>query len=193
MEEERIKSAFELAMERISAMPELTPEEIAAQKEKQYRPVGEAIAGRYLKGLISGAEIPGELDKYRDEQQQIVRRGFISGLCAKIHLQEEPETVEKALKGLGQLSPGKKTLLEHAAQDFGRIAGEFEQDKRKRSSDFGNSAAKMIEELGIAGSAVRPNLNENEDWRKELAGMRQACEIRLKALRSELQQALQAD
>jgi hypothetical protein len=193
VEEERIKSAFELAMERISAMPELTQEEIAAQKEKQYRPVGEANAGRYLKGLISGAEILSELERYGDEPRQIVRRGLISGLCAQIHLQEEPETIEKALKGLGQLVPGKNSLLEKAAQDFRRIADEFEQNKDKMSSHFGTLAAKRIAELGIAGSAVKPNLEEYEEWQKELAGMRQTCETRLKALRSELLDSLQAD
>jgi hypothetical protein len=193
VEEERVKSAFELAMERISAMPELTQEEIAAQKEKQYRPVGESIAGRYLKGLLSGSEILRELDKYRDEPRQTVRRGLVSALCAKIHLQEEPETVEKALQGLGQLSPGKKSLLEKAEQDFRKIEDAFEQEKDKRSSDFENAAAQMIGTLGISGSAVTPNLNENEDWQKELARMRRTCETRLKALRSELQETLQAD
>jgi hypothetical protein len=193
VEEERVKSAFELAMERISAMPELTQEEIAAQKEKQYRPVGESIAGRYLKGLLSGSEILKELDKYRDEPRQTVRRGLVYALCAKIHLQEEPETVERALQGLGQLSPGKKSLIEKAEQTFRRIEDAFEQNKDKKSSDFGNAAAKIIETLGISGSAVTPNLNENEDWQKELARMRQTCETWLKALRSELQETLQAD
>jgi hypothetical protein len=48
VEEERIKSAFEIAMERISDLPELTPEEIAAQNEKKYGPIGKVIAGNYV-------------------------------------------------------------------------------------------------------------------------------------------------
>ena len=58
MKEEKIKSALEIAMEKVSDLPELTREEIEEQKEKEYGPVGDAVAKKYLSGTISDGELP---------------------------------------------------------------------------------------------------------------------------------------
>jgi hypothetical protein len=191
VEEDRIKTAFEIAMERISGLPELTPEEIAAQKEKQYRPIGEAIAGRYLKSLISSDEITAEMNKYRDEQKQIVEHSLISSLCRALLMEGDPESAARALEGVSRLKPEKKTQIEKATEDFQSIRHEFDREKHEKSNEFGAVAVKRMRELGISGSAVRSNPNENPDWQQELANVRQKHESRLMALRISLQQELQ--
>jgi hypothetical protein len=188
VEEERIKSAFEIAMERISELPDLTTEEIAAQKEKQYRPVGEAIATRYLNGLISSNEVAGEIEKYRDEQKQIVECALISSLCNAVLIEGDPKSAERAMEGISLIKPGKRTLVEKAARDFQTIRREFAREKHEKSNELGVTAVRGLQKLGISGSAVRPNLNENPDWQKELTRIRQKYESRLTALRSTLQQ-----
>jgi hypothetical protein len=188
VEEERIKSAFEIAMERISALPELTPEEIAAQKEKQYSPIGEAIAGKYLNGFISEDEIADEAEKCQGEQKQIVMRALVSSLCRAMHIGGGPDSVARALKGISRVAPGKAPLIEKAGEDFRSILGEFEQEKQMRSVEFQEAAAKKMRELGISGAAVRPNLNENEAWQNELGKLRQAYESRLSVLRGSVLQ-----
>src|SRR5512137_2431855 len=60
-EEEGIKSAFELAMERISGLPKLTPEEKAEQKEREYAPIGTSIAVKYMDGALADSELPIQL------------------------------------------------------------------------------------------------------------------------------------
>jgi hypothetical protein len=192
VEEERIKSALEIAMERISALPELTPEEIAAQKEKQHGPVGEAIAARYLNGFINDQGIVDEVGKYRGEQKQIITRGLLSGLCRALRIEGDPESAARALNGVRRVVPGKSPLIEKAEEDFRSIRGEFEQEKQMRAVEFQTAAAKKLKELGISGTAVRPNLNENEKWRDESAEIRRAYESRLAVLRSSLLQAVRS-
>jgi len=190
VEEERIKSAFEIAMERISALPELTAEEIAAQKEKQYRPVGEAIAVRYLNGLISVEEVASELDKYRDEQKRIVERALISSLCSALLIEGNPESAARALCGISRIRPENRALVEKTAKEFQSIRKEFGREKREKSKKFGAAVMERMRELGISGSAMRPNLNENPDWQQELAQIRQKYKSRVTALRISLQQEL---
>ena len=190
MEEERIKSALEIAMERISALPELTPEEITAQKEKQYSPVGEAISGRYMNGLIGDYEIIGEMDKYKAEQKQIIRRALVSSLCRAMRIGGDSESAARALKGIGRVMPGKELLIKEAAENFHSIMDEFEKEKQMRSVEFRASSVQKMKEFGISGTAVKPNLNDDESWQNELGRMSQAYESKLSALRGRLLQAV---
>jgi hypothetical protein len=187
VEEERVKSALEIAMERISAMPELTAEDMAAQKEKQYRPIGEAMAGRYLSGLLDDVELPAELDKYRPDQRDIIRRALVSNLCRAISLEGDPESAGKALKGMVGIEPGKGAFIEKTAKEFQTLLRDFEQEKREQSAEIDAAA---LRPLGISGTAVRCNPAENARWLEGLKRMQLSYEPRLEALRTALQREL---
>lgn len=186
MEEEGIKSALELAMERISGMPELTPEERAEQKEREHAPIGVAMAVRYMGGALAGTELPIELKRYNGSRQQIVRRALISSLCREMCPEKGQEIALKALGGIMQIAPGKKAFLEKAEKRFLQILSDFEEDKKGSYGRFEASAAKIIRTLGISGPAVRLDFNENEEWRLEVTALAQAYEPRLEKLRDSL-------
>jgi hypothetical protein len=178
-------------MERISGLPELTPEEIAAQKEKQYAPLGEAIAAKFLAGLFSDNELPMGLDKYEADQKAIVRRALLAGLCRAIQLEGGLESAARALHGMSRIAPAASSLIDKAAGDFQSVVREYEQAKQDSSSGFAAEWSRKMADLGISGSAVRPNLNENEDWQEELGKLRQPYESKLEALRARLLQEIQ--
>lgn len=186
MEEEGIKSALELAMERISGLPELTPEEKAEQKEREYAPIGAAMAVKYMDGALADTELPIELKRYRGSQQQIVRRALISSLCREMRLENSQETALKALRGIMQMDPEKMEFFAKAERSFLQIVSEFEENKKKNFGKFEAGAVERIKAFGISGSAVRPNLNENENWSQELIRLQQAYEPRLEKLRDVL-------
>jgi hypothetical protein len=188
VEEERIKSALEIAMERISAMPDLTPEEMAAQKEKQYRPIGEAMARRYLNGLLNEKELPAELGKYPPDQEPIIRRALVSNLCHALRLEGDQESAGTAMKGILEIEPGKSSLIERTAEEFRRLIRDFEQEKREKSASI---AASALQPLGISGTAVRCNPAENKHLLDALKEMRRLYEPRLEALSARLLKALQ--
>lgn len=191
VEEERIKSALEIAMERISRLPELTPEEVAAQKEKEFGPVGEAMAKRYLNGTIPGSELRAELHRYRGEQRQIIRRAMITSLCQEIRLDNDPEAAQAALKGMSETIPEKTSFFEQAGRDFTVILSEFGQEKDIKSREFEVFARERMRNIGISGPAIRPNLNEEKQWRQELSRIQQTYEPRLESLKSMLMRELQ--
>ena len=180
MEEEEIKSAFELAMERISGLPEPTPEEKAEQKEREYTPIGTAIAMRYMDGALVDTELPIQLERYDGIPQQIVRRALISSICREINFENSRETVKKAWNGLSQIAPEKRSVLEGVEKNFWEICAEFEAAKEQRFREFGILVDDAIRKLGISGSAIRSNPKENEQWKQELSEVQKSYGPRLK-------------
>jgi DNA-directed RNA polymerase specialized sigma54-like protein len=185
VEEDKVKSALELAMEKISGLPQLTPEEIAAQKEKEYRPIGEALCKKYLDGAMTSDALPAELARYEGEQGRIARRSLIQSLCRSVKL-EDARAAMTALAGIVALKPDKAGFLEEASEDLQKMLHQFEQEKREKSLEFSMMAIRQLESLGISGSALEPNLNENADWLEELAGIRQSYESGMEKLRERL-------
>ncbi|HTY62859.1 MAG TPA: hypothetical protein VMG30_11470 [Acidobacteriota bacterium] len=186
MEEEGVKSALELAMERIAALPQLTAQEIAEQKERENAPVGKAIVVKYLSGTLSSEELPLELNRYQGERQQMIRRSLLMSLCRELRLGNTLQDVERALLGMATVAPQKRDACEEAARGFHTILDAFETAKQKVLGEFGEVAGRDLIQLGIRGSAVRPNLNENESWKRHLAAMRQAQEPKLEKIRKDL-------
>ena len=177
-------------MERISALPQLTRQEIAEQKEREYAPVGTAIAMKYLNGTLSDAELPVELSRYEGERQHIIRRALLTGLCREVRFGNTPRETRKALLGMTAVAPQKKHFCEEAARSFEQILDELEAAKEKMIGEFGAVAGQRMKELGISGSAVRPNLSENDRWNQELAAMQQAYEPKLEMIRGKLMHEL---
>jgi hypothetical protein len=188
--EEEIKSAFELAMERVARMPRLTPEEMAEQKEREYGPQGIAIAVKYLDGALSDTDLPRELRRHEGSQLSIVRRALISKLCREIQFEKGLGAARRALNGLAQIAPEKTALIDQCRESFLRIAGEFQAAKEKGSGEFGITAKEQLRRLGISGSAVRPNLTESELWKEELSRIRLSFEPELEQIRTSLIQTL---
>lgn len=105
--DDEVKSAFELAMERISALPQLTPQEMAEQKEKENAPVGRAIAVKYLNGALSVEDLPAELSRYGEDRQQSIRRALLAVLCREMRFGNPLRRQQKHCGALRPLSPGK--------------------------------------------------------------------------------------
>jgi hypothetical protein len=183
VEEERVKSALELAMERISAMPELTPEEIAAQKEKEYGPIGTALAVKYMSGAIDADDLPAELNRHAPDRRQVIRRALVSNLCRGILAEGPMETVMKALNGMLRIAPERRDLVATMEKKIFEIFGEFKAAEEKGFREFSELAYEKLRGLGITGSAVRPNMTESEEWKEKLGRIKQACEPKLEKIK----------
>ena len=192
MEEERVKSALEIAMERISGLPELTPEEIAEQKEKEYRPVGEALTNKYMQDVLDENGFMYELNKHQGDSGAIVRRVFISSLCRAIQLEDFQATV-KAMNGLCRLAGDAEGMRGKANAAWIGILDRFEQGKNTTLEKYEASEREKLDAVGISGSAVQPNLKENESLKKDLDGLRASLEPELGRLRAMFLQKLQKD
>jgi hypothetical protein len=185
LEEESIKSALEIAMERVSRLPELTPEEIAEQKEKEFKPIGQAIGSKYMQGQIAEDELKEELKYHQGEKGEIVRRAMIAGLCQSIQLDDVAQAT-KALQGLSALKKDESEFWEGIQKSFLHIRRDYEREKQVIYKKYETILKEKWEIAGICGSAIKPNLVENKDWQGALNGLSRAYGSKLKEIRNKL-------
>ena len=183
MEEEGIKSALELAMERVAKLPELSAEEIAEQREKEYRPLGEAIGHRYLEGILGAGELAPEAGRHEGNAGRIVRRGLVGCLSGAIG-PENRLAADRARAGLLALA-GEREDGE-AAAEWGRILDEYEARRAALAEEQAAGARARLAVLGISGSAVVPVMERDEGYVTALAARRREFEPALERLRSRL-------
>jgi hypothetical protein len=181
MEDERIKSALEIAMEKVAKMANLTPQEIREQKEREYGRRGEVTASRYLSHVLKNTDVVVELSKYQGEEGQIVRGAFLSSLCRVIQL-DDADKSRRAIEGIQALNKDF---------DFGGVKGEFEEIwsafNRERESTYNEleeSQRETLSGLGISGSAVRLNVREDANFQNELSQMRAPYDLRVDKLKA---------
>ena len=186
MKEERIKSALEIAMEKLSDLPRLTQEEIREQKEKEYGPLGEALAKKYLSGAISDREMLFELAGHSGDKHRIIRHALAEGLCRELCLENDREIGGRVLKGMKLLVSERSGTVERIADEFRKIVKAFSRIKEEKSRHFEDAAIERLGKLGIAGSAVRPNLNEDAYCKEQLRNIQNVYEPRLEDIRSRL-------
>ncbi len=183
MEDEGIKSALELAMERVSKLPELSAEEIARQREKEHLPLGEAIGHRYLEGILAVRELATEAGRHEGDGGRIVRRGLIDCLSGTIGL-GNPAAAERALAGLLALA-GKGDDAQ-AAAEWKRTLDAYEMKRADLAEEQAAGARARLAALGISGSAVVPVMERDEGYIRALEGVRRECEPALERLRARL-------
>ena len=134
----------------------------------------------------------GGIKKLGAEQGKIVRRSLISSFCRAIRIDGNLDESERALKGISLIAHSKDSLIEKAAGDLRSIVRKFEQEKGMKHAKFGALASQGMAKLGISGSAIRPNLNENGEWQKELERMHRSYESELEAVRTKLLRELRS-
>ncbi len=102
-----IKSAYEIAMEKINKIESATPEERLKWK---YIPKGEELAGKYIKDDIN---LTAELAKYGEQERKYVIQGISSILIRNIDLPKNDavkKNNKKAMDGLSAVKKDKKAL-----------------------------------------------------------------------------------
>ncbi|MEE8194673.1 MAG: hypothetical protein V3T73_04150 [Dehalococcoidales bacterium] len=175
-----IKSAHELAMEKVKKMGEATVED---RRRWKYTPEGEKLARRYINGE---ADLANELSHYEAEAKGYVAKGAEGVLLTNINLPRNNTAIKnskKAMDGLEVIKNDKEAV----ASILGRIGHLFshyiEQGEQQRKQAYESLKAQFSSKLEQAareqmGSAagVGPSNVENhpqfqEEWRKALAHM----------------------
>ncbi|MFC2069247.1 hypothetical protein ACFLTP_09630 [Chloroflexota bacterium] len=185
MEDKKIKSALEIAMEKVAKMLDLTPQEIRGQKEREYGPRVEVIASRYLSRVLKNRDVAVELSKHQGEEGEIVRKVFLSSLCRAIQL-DDADKSRRAIEGIQALDIDFD--FEGARGEFEEISSAFNREREKTNQKLEESQREILYGLGISGSAVRPNAKEKVDCQNELNQMRVPYDMRIDKLKDKLAQ-----
>lgn len=170
-----IKSAREIAMEKIAALGEPTE---AERLEWKYLPEGEKLAARYLKG---DAQLPAELAKFDKTAVSYVARGVCVVLVKNINLpkDEVAQKVNKtAMDGLKAVKTDKvklEAIFNQIRQIFTHFTTQGEQQRKQAyevlKQDFQAKIEQAIaQQAGSKAANMRFDVEKQpqfqEEWRK---------------------------
>jgi hypothetical protein len=170
-----IKSAREIAMEKINKMDEPTEEE---RLEWKYLPEGEKLAARYLK---QDAELQPELSKFDKKAQPYVVDGVTSVLVKNIILPENEvakKTAKRAMDGIKAIK-SEKSRVEAVLNQIRHVFNHYEQQGNQQrqqayeslKADFQAKVEQAIkQQMGGNASGIRIDIEKQpqfqEEWRK---------------------------
>lgn len=145
-----IKSAWEIAMEKVGKLKELTPDELNEREKKRYASIGKALADRYIRALNLG-QLEIELGKYSDVERELLSSIVASSLFSAIELGDY-EKLEKVVRGISCLK--QKELPEELVEEIKTLFREFNEARKKAIEVIETSANDILLQFGISGSAI---------------------------------------
>jgi hypothetical protein len=172
-----IKSAYEIAMEKIKDIESATPEERLKWK---FVPKGEELAGKYMKDDIN---LTTELSNYKDEERKYVVQGVSSILVRNIDLPKNDaikKNNRKAMDGL-KLIKKDKTAVENVFSKiryiFNHYAEQGETQKKEAYEQVKEQFAIKLQQAMQQQMGANAKMNNidvertpqfQEEWRKML-------------------------
>jgi hypothetical protein len=166
----KIKSTLELAMEKAAKLPALTAEEIRQRQEKEYAPRGRAIAERFLAGDLAETRLESELSEYRGEEGKIVRGAFLASMCQVIDL-EDAEGTARAFEAVKLLVCDDR--LEEASNRLWDVFRDYQEERQREFAVVERAESELLRDLGVSGSAIRLNMEQNRTWLEKRSGLMQ--------------------
>jgi hypothetical protein len=171
-----IKSAFEIAMEKLKDIEDATPEERLKWK---FNPRGEELAGKYIKDDIN---LVSELSHYGEAERKYVVQGISTILIRNIDLPRNDAIKKinrKAMDGI-KLVKKDKTAVENLFSKIRYIFNHYaEQGEQQKKQAYEHVKMQFAAKLQQAvqqqmGPNARMNINVEshpqfqEEWRKTL-------------------------
>jgi len=174
-----IKSAREIAMEKVAKMGEVTEEERLRWK---YVPEGEKLAARYLRQNINLAT---ELNKYDEKVVSYIQEGASEILIRNITLPRNElaqKNNKKAMEGLKSLKKDKigvENIFSKIRNIFSHYTEQGEQQRRQAyerlKAEFSAQVQQAIQQQTGTTAGVNIDIERQpqfqEEWRKLLVQM----------------------
>jgi hypothetical protein len=169
-----IKSAFEIAMEKVKEMSEPTEEE---RLQWKFTPEGEKLAGRFLKEKVN---LQAELNNYEQNARKWVVRGASAILARNISLPKNDFTRQNNKKVMDGLKTIKtdKTAVENVFSKIRYIFNHYseqgeEQKKRAHAAlkeELGEKIQQALQQQMGTTSGARIDVEKQpqfqQEWRK---------------------------
>jgi hypothetical protein len=162
-----IKSAWELAMEKVEKLGKLSPEEVRRQKTEKCGSIGQGLAEKCLSGLAL-RDVKIDLDKYKGVEGELVRAALASKLIDAIEL-GDAERLSKVIEGISELNLKSREGLVGIRAEIEQLFGEYREAEQKKRREVETAARGVLHQLRISGSAIGSvNPEVVPEWKNEL-------------------------
>lgn len=161
---DKIKSAREIALEKVAGLGKASPEEMEQIRQRESVPIGQALAARYLSGEYPWREVESRIARAGDAGD-IVARSLLASLVESLG----PGDNSRALEGIESLASNREQ-----ARLGGQKVVEISQacrERRQRELDslrpeLEQSLRRELEDAGISGTAVQVEVERSPRWRQ---------------------------
>lgn len=163
-----IRSTLDIIMEKTKGLT-MSEKEKKAFKEQEMAGKVKGLIQKFLDGILDMDQLKGEVARLGEKGGDMVKRLIREESVSRI----EPEgDNEPLLRVLGEVTGSDVDSLSKVLKEFQQ---RFEREKDTREKEL----RKELEQQGISGSAVVPNINADAEWSDYVSEMRNAFQKRL--------------
>ena len=183
---ERIKSAKEIALERVEKLGRISPGELKEERIRKCAELGRQLVLRYLTAHNAG-EIEGELLKYSGEERNMVERSLWQDMVCKLELGNH-DHLSFLLKLAFQM---RNEAVAKAGPEISDVFCSYQEAVEKDKREIRNEGKNALHGLRISGDAVGEiNLQAKEEWKGKLEAAASPYEEELGRIKEGLLQTL---
>ena len=174
-----IKSTLELAMERTKKMA-ISEEEKEKIKRKEVLDKATGFFHRYREGHLPLNGILKEIERMEEKKGTMVKEILLFQWIDALSLNGEDE---RLLKGVESL---KSRNIDEVKRKLHHLLSQYRIEREEAQHRVKVQLAKALRKAGIDGSAVEPNIEVSELWKKELAKLDHLYGIKMEEIKEQL-------
>ena len=164
-----IKSTLDLVLEKTKDLT-LSSEEKKAQKQKEIENRIKGLLQKYQDGLLSKSELKTDYEILKKNYRMSEDNALINEITARLKPDRDNQPLLELIHECCSIETTEiETIIEH----FKEVKRAAEKDNMERLKEL------LAQQHGISGSAVVPNLEKDEQWRRETRRMHAGFEDQL--------------
>lgn len=173
-----IKSTLELAMERTKKFA-ISEKEKEEMKQKEVLQKATGLFHRYRGGHLSLNEILKQIEKMEKKTAITVRESLLSQWIDALSLDDDDERILKGIESL------KRRSIDEVKQKFNHLLAQYQREKEQVKEKVRAQFTEALRKDSIYGSAVEPNLEGGELWKKENEKLDQIYKVKLEEIKEQ--------
>jgi hypothetical protein len=157
-----LKSAWEIAQEKVNRLGKLSAEEKEEQERQRYRQIGQVLAQKWLDSS-QRLDMAAELNKYEEKEREIIKQAVIKRLVEAIEFTTTRgiNSVKRTIEAISSLEPE----LQPKAEEMGQLVQEYEGAEQKIRQELETNYRQTLHQLRISGTAVDAiNIEADPEW-----------------------------
>ena len=159
--DDKIKSALEIALEKAQKLGALSDEEKDRLKDEELVAAGEALAKRYLNGLPL-RDVEAELAGRAEEDRRMISHHLLQHLLDRSDIGHIGRD-DNILAAIQHLS-GDSAIVQSIRDLHQKYESAIEKAKQENLSALEAAKRNELESMGISGSAVEPAIETSREW-----------------------------
>lgn len=166
-----IKSTLDLVLEKTRDLT-LSKEEKLSLARKELDKNVRGLLNRYLDNFLPLNRLKQEMENIAGNERDLVYKFFKKHLLARFDLDSDNVSILSALNEVAGFDIAPLTILQK----------EYQSEKEETEKAFRERVLVALEEKGVSGSAIVPNLNHIPDWDQFLDSSHKKYQERLKSI-----------